>query len=863
MSIPARSGYKNWKRMPLAKEKTKNYQIKMTRLFAHIAIFMLCCASVRAAQPFVSFQPREAATSATTGHVQVDDADYAGVKRAARTLVADMQAACGRELKVTVGSLDKSRTIQQLVKNKTIDGKELKGKTEKYIIRVDGDGSIIIAGSDKRGTIYGIYELSRQLGVNAWSWWADMPVVKHDSIYLIAGQYTDGEPVVRYRGIFLNDEAPCLSNWVREKFPDSECPSANPQLAHGFNSHFYERVFELLQRLKANYMWPTMWGNAFYADDSQNSALADEMGIIMGTSHHEPMARNHQEWARHRRENGPWDYVTNQKVIDDFFREGIRRAKGNEDIITIGMRGDGDAAMGGKEGHDDEFERNDQYYIKLYEKIFRNQRQIIKEETGRAPEKRVQLWALYKEVQRYYDLGLTVPEDVIILLCDDNWGNIRRVPTTAHKGGYGMYYHVDYVGAPRNTKWANVTPAAHLWEQMQLCCQYGIDKLWILNVGDLKPMEYPIQLFLDMAWNPAAFADPKSIGQHTEQFCNNIFANDSALLGEGFGREAARLLTRYTTFNGRCTPEMLTSRTYNLASGEWQRVSDEYSALATDAVTLYDLLNSRQPNAAWGKSAYEQLLLYPIQSMANVYAMYYAQARGDQQAINRYFERDSLLTVFYHNINGGKWNHLMRQMHIGYRSWNDLPRNVRPQVRPSDRRADAPQEQPAMRPESVTHGGHIYRHGDGHVVIEAEHYASSIAADGAQWLTIPNYGRTLSGVAHWPYTTSAVGASLTYRFTLPQGVTEAKVHVITNSTLPFLRREGHRYMVSADGQAPVEVNYNSDLTEDNQWHMYDVVATRIIDKTVSITFNASADVHTLTISPIDPGLVLERVVVEF
>ena len=810
--------------------------------------------SIHAADNFVLFQEQEGAALAKAGHVQTDQNEYAGVKRAARNLIKDMQAACGQELQVVIGSVEKSRTIQGLIRKRVLDGNDLQGKTEKYVICVDG-GNFIIAGSEKRGTIYGIYELSRQLGVSAWSWWADMPVLKHDSIYLLPGQYTDGEPVVRYRGIFLNDEAPCLSGWVREKFPDSECPSANPQLAHGFNHHFYERVFELLQRLKANYLWPAMWGNAFYADDSANSTLADEMGIIMGTSHHEPMARNHQEWARHRQENGPWDYVSNQKVIDNFFREGIRRAKNNEDIITIGMRGDGDAAMGGKEGHDEDFQRNDQYYIKLYEKIFKNQRQIIKEETGKAPEKRVQMWALYKEVQRYYDLGLTVPEDVIIMLCDDNWGNIRRVPAVQkngktvikkHAGGYGMYYHVDYVGAPRNTKWANVTPSAHLWEQMQLCVQYGIDKLWILNVGDLKPMEYPIQLFLDMAWNPKNFADPLSIQKHTEQFCNGIFGNDSVMLNKGYGKEAARLYTTYTNFNGRVTPEMLSGRTYNLATGEWAKVAGDYKALEADAVSLYSAIVNGDEKAKACQSAFEQLLLYPIQSMSNLYQMYFAQASGDQQSVDRCFARDADLTKFYHNINGGKWNHLMDQTHIGYRMWQEPRRQVCPKAF----------EVGNTEPNTV------FGADRGYVSIEAEHYSSVNQTEG-QWITIPNYGRTLSGVALWPYTSSTEGAVVNYQFRLPFGVNEVKVHIITNSTLPFLRREGHRYAVSVDGGKEVEVNYNGDLTEDNQWHMYDVVATRVIEKVVTLKVASQVDVHKLSIHPIEPGMVLEKVVIDY
>ncbi|MBR0036160.1 MAG: glycosyl hydrolase 115 family protein [Bacteroidales bacterium] len=822
----------------------------MTRIFATLLIIVGCLTHLQAADSFVSFQKQDASVPVKEGGIIADESEYPGVKRAIGNLRKDMQSVCGKEFAVTVGSIQQSQTIRQLIKDKKLDGKSLKGKTEKYLIVVgednDHNASIIIAGSDKRGTIYGIYELSRQLGVSPWSWWADMPVLKHENIFVKPGIYTDGEPVVRYRGIFLNDEAPCLSGWVNEKFPDSQCASADPKLAHGFNHNFYEKVFELLQRLKANYLWPAMWSNAFYADDPMNSVLADEMGIMMGTSHHEPMARNHQEWARHRKENGDWDYVTNQAVIDNFFREGVRRAKNNEDIITIGMRGDGDAAMGGKEGHDDEFVTRDDYYLRLYEKIFKNQRQIIKQETGKAPEKRTQIWALYKEVQRYYDLGLTVPEDVIILLCDDNWGNIRRVPTVAHKGGYGMYYHVDYVGAPRNTKWANVTPAAHLWEQMQLCYQYGIEKLWILNVGDLKPMEYPIQLFLDMAWNPEQFAHPSSIQQHTDRFCEGIIGADEGKQSVAFGKEMGRLLTQYTTYNGRVTPEMLNASTYNLQTGEWAQVTSQYKSLEADAMNLYNQL----PQAS--KDSYAQLLLYPIQSMANLYEMYFAQARGDQEKVNTCFQRDQDLTDFYHHINGGKWNHLMDQTHIGYTSWNNPPKNVLPKVA-----ADDAAKQPAS-------SGFVFQAPQGgYLSIEAEHYQQAKGNADAQWLTIPNYGRTLSGVALWPYTAATDGAEISYSFQLPENVNEVKVHVITNSTLPFLRREGHRYTVQLDGGEAVEVNYNSDLTEDNQWHMYDIVATRVIEKTVTLKPNRNNKTHQLTLHPMEPGLVLEKIVVDY
>ena len=329
--------------------------------------------------------------------ILIDEQEDAGVMIAAKNLqndfklvtgkTADLQFEPGAKRMVIVGTL-KSRYIKELVKSKKIDASLLNGKNEKYLMTVvpaplkGVEEALVIAGSDKRGTIYGVYELSEQIGVSPWYDWADVPVVPQQNLSIVRGNYTAGEPAVKYR--------------------------------------FYARVFELILRLRGNFMWPAMWGWSFYADDPENSKTANEMGVIMGTSHHEPMARNHQEWARKRKEYGAWDYASNQKVIDRFFREGIERAVDTEDLITIGMRGDGDTPMGGKEGEDDKYVSRDKENMRLMEKIFKNQRRIIKEVTGKAPEKRPQVWALYKEVQRFYDMGLRVPDDVIMLLSDDN-----------------------------------------------------------------------------------------------------------------------------------------------------------------------------------------------------------------------------------------------------------------------------------------------------------------------------------------------------------------------------------------------------------------------------------------------------------
>ena len=518
--------------------------------------------------------------------ILLDEKDDVGIIIAVKNLQDDFRKVTGRQAEllhsvrgprlIVAGSLE-SRFVKELVKAKKIDITSLKGKREKYLMKAvsrpfDGvDEAWVIVGSDKRGTIYGIYELSEQIGVSPWYDWADVPVVQRKNLYIQRGEYTAGEPAVKYRGIFLNDEAPCLTGWVKHTYGTN------------YGDHrFYARVFELILRLRGNFMWPAMWAWSFYADDPENSKTAHDMGIIMGTSHHEPMARNHQEWARKRKQYGVWDYATNQKVLDRFFREGIERVKDTEDLITIGMRGDGDAPMGGKEGADHEYVNRDEYNMNLLKKVIKNQRKIIKDVTGRPADERPQVWAIYKEVQRFYDMGLRVPDDVIMLLCDDNWGNVRRLPNAEERkrpGGWGMYYHVDYVGAPRNSKWLNVTPIQNMWEQLQLTYDYGVDKLWILNVGDLKPMEYPITLFLDMAWNPKRYTADNLL-EHPRGFCARQFGEEQA-------DEAARILNLYSKYNGRVTPEMLDCHTYNIETGEWKQVADEYRKLEADALRQY------------------------------------------------------------------------------------------------------------------------------------------------------------------------------------------------------------------------------------------------------------------------------------
>ena len=787
----------------------------------------------RAAERFVVFQSEANAWKLNNISIGYSEAEHNCVRLAAANLASDFEKVTGTAATlnstslptptILIGTVGTNPQIDQWVKQGEL--RDLKGKTEKYIIKTIGD-QLVIAGSDKRGTVYGIYELSRQIGVSPWYYWADVPVEKHSELYILKGEYTDGEPAVRYRGLFLNDEAPCLTTWVKNTFGTN------------YGGHkFYEKVFELILRLKGNYLWPAMWGWAFYADDPENLKTADAMGVMMGTSHHEPMARNHQEYARDRKGWGAWNYATNKENLDRFFREGIERMKGTDDIVTIGMRGDGDEAMGN--GTD----------TKLLENIINNQRRIIKDVTGKSADKTPQIWALYKEVQDYYDAGLRVPDDVTVLLCDDNWGNVRRLPTAEEKkrkGGWGLYYHVDYVGAPRNSKWINVTPIQNMWEQLQLAYNGGIQKLWILNVGDLKPMEYPIQLFMDMAWNPTRYL-VSNLLDHPRAFCAECFGEDQAC-------EAASLLNLVSKYNGRITSEMLDARTYT--TDEFAQVVSEYQALEARALRQFITL---KPEA---RDAYRQIILFPIQAMGNVYEMYYAQAMNHQLAAlgdpeancwaercRQAFKRDSLLNLQYNKeIAGGKWDGMMIQKHISYRTWND---NYRADVCPSLKEVAAPQQGP------------VFSAQDGYISIEAEHTWSRTDASQAQWTVIPYMGRTLSGIALMPYTVPTDNASLAYRFA-HGGSKTIKVHIVTKSTLDFLDKGGLIYDVSVDGAEPVSVNFNSNLNEkpENIYSIYyPTVASRVVEKEVELSIG-EGDLHTLTIHPQDPGIVFEKIVID-
>jgi hypothetical protein len=894
--------------------------------------------------------------------IYFDSNDYPGVIRAIKDLQNDIDSVTSTmpilsnagipesENIIIIGTLGKSPLVDKLVQNNKINVSGIVGKWDAFLIQTIDNPlpgikhALIIAGSDKRGTIFGIYDLSEKIGVSPWNWWADVPVKKHPDLFAVPGCHKIDMPAVKYRGFFINDEEPSLGGWARKKFG-------------GLNHVFYEKVFELLLRLKANFLWPAMWNNNFDDDDSLNQKLADEDGIVMSTSHHEPMMRSWKEWGKYG--HGDWNYQTNASTLDDYWRGSIKRMNNFESVITLGMRGNGDEAM--SQGSN----------IELLENIISDQRKIIGEVTGKDVKSFPQVWALYKEVQDYYDKGMRVPDDVTLLLCDDNWGNLRKLPkpdAKTREGGYGIYYHFDYVGGPRNYKWLNTNQIERTWEQMHLAYEYGAKQIWVVNVGDIKPMEFPISFFMDYAWNPDKIT-ADSLPAYSRQWAEQQFGNK-------YAEVIANILNKYTKYNARRKPELVSPETYNITNyREATTIVNEYNNLVKEAESI----NTSLPVEY--KDAFFQLVLYPVLSCANLNELYVTAAGNRLYAkqgrsatdslankVKILFQKDAELTNFYNKVMAnGKWDHMMDQTHIGYTYWQQPDFNNMPAVKEIKlpEQADmgvAVEGSSAWIPgdstelklpefdsfncqsyfidifnrgktafnysiktgekwikisslagkvemqtrlwvsvdwEKAPEGTHIipititgpnniiavvdavifkpsipekdningFVESNGYVSIEAEHYSKAVGSSSIYWQSIPNLGRTLSALTPFPVKSPVQIAGdnsphLEYKiYFFSEG--EVKVSVYLSPTLKFNNSDLH-YAISFDDEKPQIINMTPNpnypnLDRDRTWSNWvsDNINIEISKHTI-----ANPGEHTLKFWMIDPGVVLQKIVVD-
>ncbi|KAI5807046.1 hypothetical protein EDC01DRAFT_742895 [Geopyxis carbonaria] len=601
----------------------------------------------------------------------VDATDFRGVQIAAESLADDFGRVTGNRARIInysssnssdrinysvaiiAGSLTESGLIQKIIKEKHLDVTKIEGKWESFLTAIVDEPisgikkALVIVGSDKRGSIYGIYTISEQIGVSPWYWWADVVPKKHKDIHALDMTTYHGEPSVKFRGIFINDEAPALNSWVLEKFGSK------------YNVNFYKHVFELLLRMKANYLWPAMWpaypepGNSFFVDDPLNQATADDYGIVVSTSHHEPMQRATNEWLTSGQ--GSWDWEKNKEKIYKFFEGGAERAKDYESYFTMGMRGDSDSGLSGDNP------------MAIMRDVIDSQREIITKVYGNATAVR-QVWALYKEVLALYEQGLEVPDDITLLFADDNFGNIRRLPTKEElkrAGGTGIYYHIEYVGVPRSYKWLNTNSLDKIWNQLNTAWIRGVDQIWVINVADIKPMEVPLSLIMEMAWNSSSVTVPKFLNTYSEREFNSKHSS-----------EIAALLSKQSFLLGLRKHENIEAETFSVVNyEEADRILESWKELADSATDIYEKLSDDL------KPGFFQIVLHPIKATYIYLDVRVSQGKnrlfGTQrrnsantlaQHVLKRFDEDYDLEEEYHSLLDGKWNHIMDQAHYGYTS---------------------------------------------------------------------------------------------------------------------------------------------------------------------------------------------------
>jgi hypothetical protein len=795
----------------------------------------------------------------TTASIVVDTTDFPLVKKAAELLQQDIEAVTGKKIpiqhfispspknNIIIGSIAASSIIKNIVAKNKLPIAAISNQWEGYLLQTV-QNNLLIIGSDRRGTAYGVFELSKQMGVSPWYWWADVPVKKQSSLYINTKAILKDAPKVKYRGIFINDEAPALSNWSKMTFG-------------GFNHKFYEKVFELMLRLKANYLWPAMWGSAFYYDDPLNINAADEYGIVMGTSHHEPLMRAHEEW-KYFGKGKKWNYDSTEAGLKEFWRGGMKRAA-NEKIVSIGMRGDGDEPMSRETA------------TALLERIVKDQRQIIEEETGKPANETPQLWALYKEVQDYYDKGMRVPDDVTLLLCDDNWGNIRKLPKLnekPRKGGYGIYYHFDYVGGPRNYKWLNTNPIPRVWEQMHMAWEYNARQIWIVNVGDIKPMEFPISFFLDYAWNPEKIG-ATDLQQYTVQWA-------AAQFGNKYAREIADIIAKYTKYNGRRKPELLDANTYSLSNyNEFETVVNEYNTLLTEANKINEQLPVQY------RDAYFQLVLHPVKACANLNELYYnaalnkkmysfkyATANDYANKVKELYLKDSMISLEYHQLNNGKWNHMMDQTHIGYTYWQQPPFNKMPDIKyvPIDSIVQPGPGLPLVNMASEYRlpfqlKGNVFFQVNGIVSIAANHFTKAVGNKNIKWQILPDHGRTGDAVTTFPVTAGEQTPSANSPYLEYEVYTfnwnDFKINTYFSPTLNFHNSAtGLQYAISVDDETPQIISINKEDNSVPVWGKW--VADDIIIKTTNHKITRPGK-HIVKYWMVNSGVVLQKLVIDF
>lgn len=627
----------------------------------------------------------------------VETTCFEGVRMIADTVAEDIEAVsgekpgirndlleCRTKRVILMATIGKSALLNRLEGEGKLSLAPIRGKREVYLMQqimtpfaeaAAVKEMLVIAGSDKRGTIYGMFRLSELCGVSPLVYFGDaIPEKNAEPKVNLSQAIVSKEPSVKYRGFFINDEWPAFGNWCTDTFGD-------------INAKAYRKIFELLLRLKGNYLWPAMWNSSFSEDGPglASAKLADALGVVMGLSHHEPMCRAGVEWQRKYREYGDdstWSFVSNAEAITKFWADGIIRNKPFENVVTIGMRGENDSKL---MPEDATLKDN----IEVIKKAIRTQHRLLKEQYDTELKTVPRMLAIYKEVEDYYFGDETCEglkdwdelRDVIFLLSDDNYGHVRALPTDEdrdHPGGFGMYYHFDYHGGPISYEWTNCNRLTKTWEQMTQAYEAGVREMWILNVGDLKGVEYPLCYFMELAYDYETWGST-AVNQ-TEQFVEKwIDAQFGSRLNAEQKQKVEAVLEGYTRWNAVRSPEAMREGIYHpVHFREGDRVWEEVNRIVETAEALHNELQGP------ALVTYESMIYYPAVASLNLVLMYLEADRNKLLArrgclyanayagsVQQRIKDDARLVEEYHKSNGGKWNHCMSSAHTGFRVWDD------------------------------------------------------------------------------------------------------------------------------------------------------------------------------------------------
>ncbi|NNM86559.1 MAG: hypothetical protein HKL96_12490 [Phycisphaerales bacterium] len=797
----------------------------------------------------------------------VDEHDAAVVPIVADMLAADLYRITGQrstviskpvQLKtaVIIGTLGASRWIKQIVDAGKLDVAAISGQWEAAIWQtvhnpLPGiDRALVIVGSDRRGTAYGVMDLSEAAGVSPWHWWADVPVKRADAVGVTPGRRECGSPFVKYRGIFINDEDWSFEPWAAK--------TVDPKLGN-IGPKTYQKVFELMLRLKFNYLWPAMHTiSTPFAAIAENAALADRYAIVMGSSHVEPMLANAASFlgADNSEKNGPWNFVTNSKRILAFWRASVQTRGKYEAIWTIGMRGPWDDPLWGV--HTLGQERS------LVQKIIGIQRAMLRRYVRRYGGKIPQCYVPYKEALLVYNSGLEVPPDVTIIWPDDNFGYVRQLSDATERkrpGGSGVYYHLEYLGGPRPYCWLNTTPPALVWEEMKKAWDNDARTIWIFNVGGIKPRELGVTFAARLAWNPTHYhADAQDVfirsfaadvcGQEHAQAISDLM-RDYYMLGQVRRPEA--MSRQWTASLNDYEIASLAARYHALLAAE-RSISSKISRECFDA--YFEIFGySAQMLAATGLIFLHDRLATTAAEAKNL-----QQRTENEQAVTHwrgYIERQ---VAWYNNeLAGGKWRYYQNMGGASPQAkwvnvqWPWVHQRVPKHLNTPEHKKVL--QQPAPQPV---------------LAIGANAFVRKVAARHAAWIRVSGLGWSGGAMALWPAIpenrwdpATGLGSAprMDYTLTLPR---ECRSATLVLKVLPtYELHPGMKLRIALSfNHGPMQVMTVPFASSEARINSHAIRRLGALDDHIPLQFavgDLAAGKHSLTVYAVDPGIVLDQI----